>query len=136
MSTISNSSNSTTAIETYKNQLSFNFMIYAGNYNQSCFKFKIIYFNSNIKTIMTTTIGCVLATFILGLIRSIFYFGMSSRNSKGMHKNLLGRVIRVPMRFFDVNPTGRILNRFSKDVSNVDEALAITLFDSHTVRSF
>jgi ATP-binding cassette subfamily C (CFTR/MRP) protein 4 len=34
------------------------------------------------------------------------------------------------MQFFHVNPHGRILNRFSKDQSNVDELLPSTFFDA------
>lgn len=34
------------------------------------------------------------------------------------------------MRFFDINPSGRILNRFSKDIGAVDEALPKILLDS------
>ena len=36
----------------------------------------------------------------------------------------------VPMHFFHTNPHGRILNRFSRDQSNADELLPITLFDT------
>lgn len=34
------------------------------------------------------------------------------------------------MRFFDVNPSGRILNRFSKDIGSVDETLPRILLDA------
>ena len=33
------------------------------------------------------------------------------------------------VRFFDLNPLGRIMNRFSKDIGSVDEALPVALFD-------
>lgn len=34
------------------------------------------------------------------------------------------------MRFFDTNPSGRILNRFSKDLGAIDEAFPKALFNS------
>ena len=37
------------------------------------------------------------------------------------------------MRFFDINPSGRILNRFSKDVGSVDEFLPKTLLDASQI---
>lgn len=37
------------------------------------------------------------------------------------------------MQFFNVNPSGRILNRFAKDIGLIDEYLSRTLLDSiHT----
>ena len=36
---------------------------------------------------------------------------------------MLGRLLRAPVRFFDTNPSGRILNRFAKSVGDVDEFL-------------
>lgn len=37
-------------------------------------------------------------------------------------------VIHSPLRFFISNPTGRILNRFTKDQNLVDEMLPVTFF--------
>ena len=39
------------------------------------------------------------------------------------------KLLRAQPRFFDVNPSGRILNRFSKDMGSIDETLPITVFD-------
>ena len=39
------------------------------------------------------------------------------------------RVIRSKIEFFDTNPLGRILNRFSADVGSNDDQLPTTLFD-------
>ena len=38
-------------------------------------------------------------------------------------------VLKSPVRFFDLTPNGRILNRFSKDVGNMDELLPACLID-------
>ncbi|KAG0092364.1 hypothetical protein BGZ93_008357 [Podila epicladia] len=45
------------------------------------------------------------------------------RGAKNLHDRLLTRVLRMPISFFDVTPTGRILNRFSSDVAAVDTQL-------------
>ncbi|KAJ2745009.1 hypothetical protein GGI20_002502 [Coemansia sp. BCRC 34301] len=43
--------------------------------------------------------------------------------SKTLHGKALQRVLRAPMSFFDTNPLGRILNRFTRDVDSLDLAL-------------
>ena len=37
-----------------------------------------------------------------------------------MHDNMLTSLLGAPMSFFDVTPTGRIINRFLQDLQNVD----------------
>ena len=48
------------------------------------------------------------------------------RNATLCHKSgdLLSQVLRLPMSFFDTNPAGRLLNRFSKDTEATDVTLA------------
>ncbi|SNX81770.1 related to multidrug resistance protein [Melanopsichium pennsylvanicum] len=41
-----------------------------------------------------------------------------------LFRRMLETVVRSPTRFFDQTPTGRILNRFTKDVETVDTTLA------------
>uniref|UniRef100_A0A8C5SIT5 ABC-type glutathione-S-conjugate transporter n=1 Tax=Laticauda laticaudata TaxID=8630 RepID=A0A8C5SIT5_LATLA len=49
------------------------------------------------------------------------------RASRVMHEQLLSNILRVPMSFFDSTPTGRIVNRFAKDIFTVDETIPISL---------
>ncbi|VDP75453.1 unnamed protein product [Echinostoma caproni] len=45
------------------------------------------------------------------------------RASKVMHHNLLKRMLHAPAALFDRTPLGRILNRFSNDIENVDRTV-------------
>uniref|UniRef100_A0A4Y0ASP1 ABC-type glutathione-S-conjugate transporter n=1 Tax=Anopheles funestus TaxID=62324 RepID=A0A4Y0ASP1_ANOFN len=49
------------------------------------------------------------------------------RAAKQLHATLLQAVLRLPIGFFDITPTGRILGRFSKDVDILDNTLPITV---------
>ena len=44
-----------------------------------------------------------------------------------LHKDLLYRILRSPMTFFDTTPIGRVVNRFSRDVDVVDNWLPMTI---------
>ncbi|EKM52518.1 uncharacterized protein PHACADRAFT_211766 [Phanerochaete carnosa HHB-10118-sp] len=49
------------------------------------------------------------------------------RASRLLFRRLLTAVVRATMRWHDVTPQGRMLNRFSKDVETVDTSLASSL---------
>lgn len=38
-------------------------------------------------------------------------------------------------RFFDTNPSGRIMNRFSADVAGIDQVHKLTLFIANTFKT-
>ena len=42
---------------------------------------------------------------------------------------MLKHVVLAPISFFNLNPIGRIINRFSKDMANVDDYLVWNLFE-------
>ncbi|KAJ3338280.1 hypothetical protein HDU83_008234 [Entophlyctis luteolus] len=43
--------------------------------------------------------------------------------AKSLHQDALNRVMHSPVQFFDTNPLGRVLNRFSRDQDVIDNTL-------------
>uniref|UniRef100_A0A672LWS9 ABC-type glutathione-S-conjugate transporter n=1 Tax=Sinocyclocheilus grahami TaxID=75366 RepID=A0A672LWS9_SINGR len=46
--------------------------------------------------------------------------------SRTLHTSLLSNILKVPMVFFDTTPSGRIVNRFAKDIFTVDEMIPMS----------
>lgn len=54
---------------------------------------------------------------------------MCMKASVTLHDKMFISIIHGTMRFFNTNTSGRILNRFSKDMGSVDERLPLALVD-------
>lgn len=75
----------------------------------------------------------ILAVITVTLSRGFIFFAVCMRSSKKLHDKSFMRLLHSPMRFFDLNPAGRILNRFSKDMGAVDELLPKAIIDAAQV---
>lgn len=64
---------------------------------------------------------------LLAYARSVIFFKQSLNASKQLHQAMLSAVLRAKIEFFDTNPSGRILNRFSADVGSNDVSGCYTL---------
>lgn len=71
---------------------------------------------------LTYAILITIATTIF-VYRSFAFFHMFLRASINFHDKLFRGVTRAKMLFFNSNPSGRILNRFARDISNADTIL-------------
>ena len=76
-------------------------------------------------------IGLVCGAILLGILRAFTFFDLVLRGARRLHARMFRGVLYSGMRFFEGNPTGRVLNRFSKDQSIVDEQLALISFDAY-----
>lgn len=61
--------------------------------------------------------------------RALALYLFCLKASRRIHEKLLHSVIKAKMHFFHTNPSGRIINRFSKDLYDVDYYLALVLYD-------
>lgn len=71
----------------------------------------------------------VAISLFLSLARASVFFSAAVAASDSAHKKAFLRVLCAPVSFFDANPSGRILNRFSKELGVLDDFLPLTSFD-------
>ena len=79
--------------------------------------------------IMGLVIGLACTVVTLAVFRSMTCFQLTVKASRKLHDRMTKSVLRAKISFFDTNPLGRILNRFSADVGSNDDLLPHTLFD-------
>ncbi|KAF7259936.1 hypothetical protein EG68_02798 [Paragonimus skrjabini miyazakii] len=63
------------------------------------------------------------------LVSEITRYISAIKASKAMHQTLLSRILRAPMAFFERTPSGRLLNRFSNDIDNLDHSIPESFMD-------
>ncbi|XP_011012563.1 PREDICTED: ABC transporter C family member 2-like isoform X3 [Populus euphratica] len=59
------------------------------------------------------------------LLNSYWLITCSLYAAKRLHDAMLNSILRAPMVFFHTNPLGRIINRFAKDLGDIDRNVAI-----------
>ncbi|XP_055398764.1 ATP-binding cassette sub-family C member 4-like [Bubalus kerabau] len=67
--------------------------------------------------------GLTASSLLFGVTRSLLALYILVNSSQTLHNKMLKSILRVPVLFFDRNPAGRILNRFSKDIGYMDDVL-------------
>ncbi|KAJ8954550.1 hypothetical protein NQ318_000784 [Aromia moschata] len=75
----------------------------------------------------------VVTTIVVTFTRSIYFFRYCMTASRKLHNVMFDRIVYATMRFFNTNASGRILNRFSKDIGAIDEVLPLKLLDTTQV---
>lgn len=61
--------------------------------------------------------------FVLAFVRVTLAHICALRSAICLHATVFTKILRAPMLFFERNPSGRILNRFTKDISVIDSSL-------------
>ncbi|KAF3338928.1 ABC transporter C family member 2-like protein [Carex littledalei] len=66
-----------------------------------------------------------LCQILVTLSNSYWLIVASLRAAKRLHDAMLSSILRAPMIFFHTNPLGRIINRFAKDLGDIDRNVAV-----------
>ena len=64
-----------------------------------------------------------LVSLLLTITASFCFYLAALKASENLHDQMTTTVMKAPVLFFDTNPVGRILNRFSKDTGYMDDLL-------------
>ncbi|EDV26685.1 uncharacterized protein TRIADDRAFT_22415, partial [Trichoplax adhaerens] len=97
----------------------------ANGSNTSILNEKSIFGLTNGTTIIIYS--CLLiGSWILTSARCILCIKLVMDSARSFHHRMLKSILEAPIYFFDTNPVGRVLNRFSKDLSSIDGELPFT----------
>lgn len=90
---------------------------------------RLPYDQQQIQKNMDIFLYLVAGTVAGAFLRAIIIFDFFVRGAEAIQNKMLRSVIRAPILFFDSNPIGRVMNRFSRDIGVLDDLLPSTLFD-------
>ncbi|RHY79259.1 hypothetical protein DYB30_004041, partial [Aphanomyces astaci] len=74
-----------------------------------------------------------LSSVAMTMVRTLSIFSSGVAASRRLFENMTNALLRAPMRFFDTNPIGRILNRYSNDINTVDSSIPFSVSASMAV---
>ncbi|XP_023213234.1 multidrug resistance-associated protein 4-like, partial [Centruroides sculpturatus] len=80
-------------------------------------------FYQNDETNVYVYFGLICAACFTILITGLLLLKFFTAASTKLHNNMFRCIIRTPISFLDNNPVGKVLDRFSKDVNNMDDTL-------------
>ncbi|XP_044266059.1 probable multidrug resistance-associated protein lethal(2)03659 [Tribolium madens] len=81
------------------------------------------------ETFLYTYSGITLAVLVFGVAHGLYFMLFFAIASSTLHRITFTNIIKASMRFFNNNPSGRILNRFSRDLGNIDEYIPEIMYD-------
>ncbi|XP_060767544.1 ATP-binding cassette sub-family C member 12 [Neoarius graeffei] len=69
----------------------------------------------------------VVAMVVLSVLKGYSFTKVTLHASSKLHDTMFKRILASPMSFFDTTPTGRMVNRFSKDQDEIDAILPFNM---------
>ncbi|XP_070149137.1 ATP-binding cassette sub-family C member 4 [Polyergus mexicanus] len=73
---------------------------------------------------------CIITCTVTTLFRCFLFMKICMNSSINLHNTMFSNLSQARMSFFHTNPSGRILNRFSKDIGAIDELLPVIILEA------
>jgi ABC-type multidrug transport system fused ATPase/permease subunit len=116
------------------NHFSINTMSFNPEYSSDTTTYSNLWMQPHSKTIFSSLnapehpplyyigVYAILGVFVViaNQLQTLVYLLGSLWASKKIHAELLTAILYSPLRFFEITPIGRVLNRFSKDIGQID----------------
>ncbi|XP_057169867.1 ATP-binding cassette sub-family C member 12 [Ursus arctos] len=67
--------------------------------------------------------GSMVSVLVFSVIKGFTFTKTTLMASSSLHDHVFDKILKSPMSFFDTTPTGRLMNRFSKDMDELDVRL-------------
>ncbi|XP_049720014.1 ATP-binding cassette sub-family C member 12 isoform X1 [Elephas maximus indicus] len=67
--------------------------------------------------------GSMVSVLVFGITKGFTFTKTTLMASSSLHDQVFDKILKSPMSFFDTTPTGRLMNRFSKDMDELDVRL-------------
>ncbi|XP_076988460.1 ATP-binding cassette sub-family C member 12 isoform X3 [Tamandua tetradactyla] len=67
--------------------------------------------------------GSMVSMLVFGITKGFTFTKTTLMASSSLHDRVFDKILKSPMSFFDTTPTGRLMNRFSKDMDELDVRL-------------
>ncbi|XP_052827296.1 ATP-binding cassette sub-family C member 4 isoform X1 [Octopus bimaculoides] len=94
-------------------------------YNNTNVTIVTIDFKQNLYIYSALTLGI----FLFSLLKAFMFYWSCIQSSVTLHNSMYDSLMRAKIAFFDENPVGRVLNRFSKDIGLIDDILPSSIVD-------
>lgn len=95
-------------------------MLYTNNSDNSSQPSTIFGLSITVPVFLFIFSGIVIVHSFIGLAKGMVASHAAKNAAKVKHEELLDSVVRAPMSYFDTTPSGRLMNRFGKDMSEID----------------
>nr|XP_055026726.1 ATP-binding cassette sub-family C member 2-like isoform X1 [Misgurnus anguillicaudatus] len=101
--------------------------LWLSDWTNDAVKYENTTYPANVRDTRIGVFGALgLAQGFLVFLATILLANGSISASRILHTRLLSNILRAPMVFFDTTPSGRIVNRFAKDIFTVDELIPMS----------